>query len=496
MLDENLPAFFYKRSVDGIDHHTAIFLSHRGSEPEPVYTLQHADPSAQNSRNCYAAALFDCYNPDVLYGEVLVRPGWTQPSLSQEEIRRNGGVPPPPAPVLPTEFIVQLYNPDQQVTVVAKPGTWGGSTSYEFSMPQTSFRTPSASALDRTQHDPAVSIATPKLNFVWRKESKLSKDLTCYMTGKSTDAVVKKKNRDPDITISLFRSLRELTIYEPNLYRVELEDPKGLEVVLLLASATIKDLYFGTNLKEIFNINDVPPARLSSGGRKLSSPVGSGGRPPANQPPAALIGLAQKRKSLPRLQTTPPGSSSSRPPPMDPRAQWEIDAETARLRAQTEAEQREEQRREAARRREREKADEAETRRLKQMLEAEKREARQKQEAIDRETERLRRQYGAPQPALPQRPVSGPSNTGARLQPQRSQFLQPIKQPQRGSNGLYLQPPNSAGHASTSALMSGANPAASSQGNAQRMKKKSFFGLRSASDDGGRKLNKKASAMW
>ena len=38
--------------------------------------------------------------------------------------------------------------------------------------------------------------------------------------------------------------MRELTIYEPNLQRVEMEDPKGLEVVLLLSAVVIKDLYF------------------------------------------------------------------------------------------------------------------------------------------------------------------------------------------------------------------------------------------------------------
>ncbi|KAI4741326.1 hypothetical protein E4T45_15015, partial [Aureobasidium sp. EXF-8846] len=206
--------------------------------------LRHGDPAT--SRNCYAAGLFDCYNPEVLYGEVLIKPEWSHPSLSQEEIRRNGGVPPPPMPILPSQFTVQLYNPDLQVTVTQKPGSWGGSASYEFSLPQLVFRTPSASTLDRTQDDPGASLVTPKLNFVWRKESKLAKDLTAYMTGKSTDEVVKKKHRDPDIIVGLFRSLRELTVYEPNLYRVELEDPKGLELVLLLSAAVIKDLYFSS----------------------------------------------------------------------------------------------------------------------------------------------------------------------------------------------------------------------------------------------------------
>ncbi|KAJ9626966.1 hypothetical protein H2203_003424 [Taxawa tesnikishii (nom. ined.)] len=485
MLDENLPAFFYKPSADGVKHHKTVFLTYQGSEPEPAYTLQHADPAVETSRNCYAAALFDSYNPEVLFGETLVKPGWTQPTLSQEEIRRNGGVPPPPAPILPTEFTIQLYNPDQQVTVTQKSGSWGGSSSYEFSMPQTTFRTPSASTLDRTQHDPAAVATTPKLNFVWKRESKLSKDLTCYMVGKSTDTAAKKKHRDPDIAIALFRSLRELTIQEPNLHRVEMEDPKGLEIVLLLGAAAIKDLYFNSNVKETFNIADIQPRKLSAGGRKLSSPVVAAVTPLPTRPQLRYLSMQH---------TSPPRR------PVDARRQWEIDAETARLRAAHGAEERERQRQEAQRRREREAADEAETRRLRRMVEAEQREARRRQEEVDRETERLRREYGmqqlAPpppqQPPRPHRssvPQEQPGYAGM-TRPQRSQFLQPVpERPHMGSNGLYLQP-----HASASAVMSGANPAAP---DGRKMKnKKSFWGLRSQSDQGERRLSKKASAMW
>lgn len=516
MLDENLPVFFYKLSPDGLQHNTAIFLSQHGSDPEPAYSLQRADPSAAYARNCYAAAIFDSFNPEVLYGEVLIKPEWTQPSLSAEEIRRNNGVPPPPFPILPTEFIIQLYNPDQQVVVAQKPGSWGGSASYEFSLPQTTFRTPSASHLDRTQDDPAASSTTPKINFVWRKESKLARDLSCYMTGKSTDTLVKKKHRDPDIAIALYRSFREVTIYEPNLSRVEIEDPKGLEVVLLLGAAIIKDLYFSnTHISQIFNVSDATRPS-SSGARRTSTGQAIPSGP--SSPPLASTAGPSKRKRLSQLQTTPslsppptntnnPPVAAAAPPPVDPRIQWEIDAETARLRAQVEAEERASRQAEAARRREQRKADEAETRRLRRMVEAEEREAAKKQEAIDRETERLRREYGAP-PA--QAPAAVPPRGGRHSAPvltlgaihegqgyQRPQggLLQPAQSagpPVRGPNGLYLQP---SGHASSSAVMSGGNPGAVSA-EAKRMKKKSFFGLRSSSDDGERKLQKKTSAMW
>jgi len=518
MLDENLPAFFLKAGSNGVKHQNFLHLSHHGSEPAPAYILQHADPASPSPahKNCYAAGLCDVFSPEIVYGEVLARPGWTQPTLSQEEIKRNGGVPPPPQPILPNEFVVQLYDPDQQIRVELKEGKWGGSDSYEFSMPISTFRTPSASSLDRGQSDPASLAITPKVHFAWRKESKLGKDLTCYMTGKSTDPKEKKKSRrDPDIAIALWRSMRELTIYEPNLSRVDIEDPKGLEIVLLLSAIVIKDLYFGNkdNLRETFNIAGLPSERkLSGGGRKLSNPqrasiVGAPNplhsHPPSATPPGMRTPNEQKRSSLPRLQTTPPNAAPPRqrgapPPPLaDPRAQWELDAETARLKAQADAEAREEQRR----RRDREKADEMEAKRLQRQMEEEDRQAQRKQAEVDRETERLRKKYGVT--PMPRPTQQRPNSSSNRQRP--GPYMQPIPQrtqvnlvpPQMGSNGLYMQQPA----ASSSALvMSGANGNPSLLNvNKPIKQKKSFFGLRSASDDAqaeGSKLRKKGSTMW
>ncbi|KAK3647821.1 hypothetical protein LTR56_007795 [Elasticomyces elasticus] len=523
MLDDNLPTFFLKPSSIGQKHQQNFFLSHHGSEPAPSYILQHASPS-QAHKNCYAAALSDAYNPDIVFGEVLARPGWTQPTLSQEEVRRNGGVPPPPQPVLPNEFVIQLYDPDQQVRVELKEGKWGGSDSYEFSMPISTFRTPSASSLDRGQSDPASLAITPKVHFAWRKESKLGKDLTCFMTGRSTDAKEKKKSRrDPDIAIALWRSMRELTIYEPNLSRVDIEDPKGLELVLLLSAVVIKDLYFGNkdNMRETFNIANLASDRkLSGGGRKLSNPQQqqqqaysmTGAPNPLYSHPPVPTSNEQKRTSLPRLQTTPPNTNQQRrppPPPMmaDPRAQWELDQETARLKAQSEAEARAEHRR----RHEREKADEAEAKRLQRQIEDEDRQARRKQTEVDRETERLRKLYGVPPighlPGPPPRPhsSSGRQHSSRQQQP----YMQPIPQrarvdavqqpPRIGSNGLYVQQQPSAAASSSALVMSGGNGNASRLDVSKPIKaKKSFFGLRSVSDDTaaeGSKLRKKGSTM-
>ncbi|KAF4553033.1 Hypothetical protein D9617_8g050460 [Elsinoe fawcettii] len=525
MLDENLPVFFYKRAADGTKHHEAVLQSYQGSDPTPQYTLKHADPKLQSSRNAYAAALFDSYNPDVLFGEVLVQPTWTKPTLNQEEIRRNGGVPPPPQAIIPGDFTIQLYEPDQQVTVRRKAGGLASSTSYEFDMPATSFRTPSVSALDRTQSDPLATPTTTKLQFVWRKESKLSKDFTCFMTGRSTDTVSKKSKRDPDIAIALFRSLREITIYEPNLSRVEMEDLKGLELVLLLSAVTIRDIYISNNLREIFNIEEPPTRKLSSGGRKVvptpSQLPPQPAKPLQRIPTTVNPNLAQPVKPGPP-QHPPATLKPKQPTPLvpavtgptntgkDPRAQWQIDAETARLKAQVAAEEKEAARLAAQRKRDKEKADEVETRRLKKMVEAEQKEAKRKQKAVAEETERLRRKYGSNLPNLPVRPAGGASgsNTGAKVKPQRPQVntggggllggsSRPPPQarppvvgggagPSRPPPGGFYQQPNQSAYV----MSGGMGPP---QG--QPRPKKSFWGLRDLEEEM-KRVSRKRSSIW
>ncbi|KAH7119805.1 hypothetical protein B0J11DRAFT_70788 [Dendryphion nanum] len=530
MLDSNLPTFFLKASPDGLKHHESFYFTQHDSEPEATYSLRHADPASNQARNTYAAALFDSHNPDILYGEVLAKPGWTQPSLSQEEIRKNGGVPPPPQPIFPTDFAIQLYNPDTQVLVTQQTTKWSNTVSYDFSMPQTTFRTPSASTLDRSQGDPGADAATPKINFVWRKEGR--KDMTCYMTGKSTDPTGKKakKNREPDIALALFSGLKEMTIMEANLYRVEMEDYKGLEVVLMLSAAVIRDLFFNS-AREAYHIVD-PNTRKNSGGlrgRKGSSPVQVANitppvmtpqpqpqiytqpqRPLQTAPGAALNGLynqpsrnAAKRTSLPALQT---GNRNQPAQRLDPRAQWEIDAETARLKAQVEAEAQEQKRqRDRARRR----LEEEEARKTQEFLENEERQRkkedkdrRRRQAEVDKETERLRKQFGDQSGLLP--PSQPPHRHSAPLI-QRPSFQQPPPaQPPRPSipQGPYLQAPAHRPAASQSSFFGGGGSSSNGMlrpdGQQKMKKKKSFwgFGSASASDANANTLRKKQSSMF
>ncbi|KAF2794157.1 hypothetical protein K505DRAFT_407665 [Melanomma pulvis-pyrius CBS 109.77] len=526
MLDEALPTFFLKPAGDKLKHHEAFYYTQHRSEPEARYALHHVDPAANEARNTYAAALFDSHYPDILYGEVLAKPGWQQPTLSQEEIRKNGGLAPPPQPIFPTEFAIQLYNPDQQIIIRQQTTKWSGTVSYEFSMPVTTFRTPSSSSLDRSQDDPGADAATPKINFVWRKEGRIGKDMTCYLTGKSTDPTGKKakKNKEPDIAVALFSGLKEMTIMESNLYRVEVEDYKGLEVVLLLGAAVIRDLFF-SNARESFHIID-PNSRKNSGGlrgRKGSSPLEPASitapvmtpRPPPQQRPVqrpvqpakgapmnALYNQSSrndsKRTSLPPLQT---GSQPTQR--LDPRSQWEIDAETERLKAEVEAEAREYRRQEELKRRARKKSEDEEARKTRQFLEQEERqrqlaekERRRRQAEVDKETERLRKQYGnqggLQPPVQPQQRHSAPLIQG-QWQTQRPSNT-PMQPPRPVAQGPYLQPPG--GHrpaASQSSFFSNGLP---KPVNNPKMKKKSFWGLRSVSEQSPTTLRKKQSSMF
>lgn len=517
MLDENLPAFYLKSSPDQIPYHRSYYLTYRGSDPEPAYELRNPDPASPSGRNCYAAALFDSFNPEVLFGEVLIRPEWTQPTLSQEDIRRNGGIPPAPQPILPGEFTVQLYNPDQQIVVREKKGGWGGAPSYTFSMPQQTFRMPSVSALDRQLDDPSANHTTPQINFQWKREGKLSKDMACYMTGKSND-VIKRKHREPDIIVGMFQALREITIYESNYHRIEIEDPKGLEVVLLLSAAVLKDVYF-TPLREAFNVGDgeqrtmrkhSSSINLFNGGlqRKpspldnthlavptapaaLSAPPTRAG-PVAGASSAAMGGLYapppstsdDRRKSLPQLRTSSAPPLEAQPPPADPRTQWAIDNETARLRAASDAQRRANE----SARREQEKLDAAEAKRLQKQMEAEEKERRKQQAIIDKETERLRKKYGDQTNMLPPLPPrqQGPYGPGPSQQQwpseiwtgpqQHSQPPPPVQQQPGWHTGPYIAP-----QASQSSMF-GSNGLPLRP--AQQMKpKKSFWGLGSSSRD-------------
>ncbi|KAK8031257.1 hypothetical protein PG990_000991 [Apiospora arundinis] len=388
MLDENLPTFF-TRSASESPLANVVYFTQNGSEPAPEYTFRRPNPQQPESKNKFALALGDAYSQDVIFAEVLIEPEWQQPTLSAAEIRAQNGVLPPPVPLIPDGFVIQLYNPDQQVAVKGEKSTWTGKESWEFELPQQSFRLPSASQLDRQQSDPVASELTPKICFKWKRDSKFSKDMTCYLTGTS---LAGKKSKDPDITIALYKQGREpgLTIYEPNLRRVEVEDRKGLEVVLLLGAETIRDIFLFPS-RDSFNIVGAPPPAR----RKNSRPI------PTTSSPKPVSSSSAAHTMSGGLGNMPPAAAANNVAP-PARRQTEIDAETKRLQAMVEQEERE-----------REKRDKEEQKRIEKMLEEEDKERRRRDAEIAQETERLRREYGIqgqdidaqrpPQPNLPPR---------------------------------------------------------------------------------------------
>lgn len=477
-----MSAFHLKTSTEKPKQNSTFYYTHHGSDAEPTYALRHPDPDLPGSKNRYAAALYDSHNPDILFCEVLLIPGWTQPSLSAEAIRLNGGVAPPPEPILPTEFVVQLYNPDQQVKVKQKPGSWGSAPSWEFELPQQSFRQPSTSSIDRTQHDPAASELTPRIAFKWKKDGKFAKDLACFLSGKTVNPDgSKRRNKEPDITVAIFKSLKEVTLYEPNLQRVEVEDLKGFEVVLLLSAVVIRDVYFG-HMEQSFNISNPPAAH---------------GTPTSPRPPAAALASHAGRSSSlidPRQTASSPGRPFATVPerdvcipPTDPRSQWDIDAETARLKKQAAAEERERKRTEAA-----------DQKKIKKMLEAEEKEKKRKQAEVDRETERLKRIYGSQSAAaLPTRPAPNHNSYPHINHQTPSPFVRPQSVPHPvppqmrwspPTPGPYLQVPG--GYPSQSGFFSNSGP----RPQQKLQEKKSFFGFRRESEPP--KLHKKRSSMF
>ncbi|OTB08412.1 hypothetical protein M426DRAFT_317031 [Hypoxylon sp. CI-4A] len=394
MLDENLPTFFFRRSSNPLLN--LLYFTQNGSEPAAEYSLQKINPDLPQSKNKYAVALGDAIVQDVIFGEVLIEPELQQTTLSAAEARQLNGVPPPPVPLIPDGFTIQLYNPEQQIIIKGEKSTWTGKESWEFEMPQQSFRRPSASKIDRQQSPPTASSLTPKIMFKWKRDSKFSKDMTCYMTGTSVGG---RKSKDPDITIALYKHGREpsVTVYEPNLQRVDIEDRKGLEVVLLLGAEVIREIYLFPS-RDSFNIAGAPR------NRKNSRPI-----PNASPSPAHAMTSA--------LGNAPPSQSNS--PPITQQPTPPLDAETIRLKAIVQREERE-----------RETRDREEQERIKRMLQEEERERQRRNAEVDKETERLRKEFGVegqdfgPAPHLP--PRQNGASAGPSLQPPSNPPPRPV----------------------------------------------------------------------
>lgn len=439
MLDENLPSFQFTQPKEG-SFASPVYFSQNGSEPTPEFIFERAHPSINPAAaRKYAVALKDPSHTDVVYAEVVVSPQWQQPTLSAAEVRAQqgqgqGGARLQPAPLIPDSFTIQLYDPDQTVTVRYIPGSLTKTDSFEFEMLSQGFKMPTPSQLDRQDTEPRADFR-PRIMFKWKRDSRLSKDMTCYNVGRSLG---KHKSKDPDITVALYKMAREsaITIYEPNLRRVEMEDRKGLDIVLVIGAEVIRDLWLAPEKRsDLFNMGAGAPSAKRKNSRPSPPPAGMNATaslpgalaraPTAGPaPPLAMSGALLPEKST--TATNNVSAQQQRPPPPYGNARPahssnnpDVDAETARLKRMVDEEERR-ARQEAA---EREKRDREEARRIERMLKEEENEKRRRQAAVDQETERLRQLYGTQGQDIPSaRPAPPPTqNAGNPRLPARQQ---------------------------------------------------------------------------
>lgn len=466
MLDENLPTYRFRPSSDNALH-TLLYFTHNGSDPSPEYLIKRPKPS--ESKNQYALGLLDPQYASVIYAEVLLKPEWTQPTLSAAEVRANNGVVPQIANI-PDTFAISLYNPDQSIVVKQIPGSWGKSE-WEFEMPERTFKLPSASQIDQTSAEP-VSDLVPKVVLRWKRDGRLSRDMTCFLSGRSVGG---KKSKEPDITVALFRGKNDgfVQIYEPNMARVEVEDRKGLEMTLLMSAEVIRDLYLSPK-QDVFNTAGAAPPNKTR--RRTNSPPG----------PAMSGGLGIIQPSEPSQKPQSPTQAS------DARRQAEIEAETERIKAMIAEEERQA--------REREQRDKDEQKRIKRMLEKEEKARRKREAEVEKETERLRREYGVDgqdfpdSPPLPPRPtLAVPGNYDSNGQPSlppRPNSAGPSSQPQFAPPPVASQQPQNGGKKrhGLGALLSGGGP----YGGPAGASVSGFFGR----DEGRKKVQKKRSTNF
>lgn len=428
MLDENLPTYRFRVSSEN-PLHTLLYYTHNGSEPSTDYLIKRPPPIS--SHNQYALGLFDIQYSSVLYAEVLVTPEWSQPTLSAAEVRANAGVP-IAVPLTPHTFSVSLYNPDQAVQVKHQQGSWS-KDSWEFEVPERSFRTPSTSKIDQDAPESRLAELVPKVNFRWKRDGRMSRDMTCYMSGKTVGG---KKNKEPDITVALFRGGKTegaVAIYEPNMRRVDIEDRKGLEVILLLSAEVIRDLYlcprqdpFNTAGAPSPNVSKAngPPQQVSGAAMSGGAAMAGAGMSGAAMSGAAMSGALGNAK--PSSQQPPKNTS----PGPDARMRADVDAEKMRRQAMIS----QQSSREKKLQREQEEIKKMLEREEREEAERQRREQREREKRVNRETEELLKKYG-PQPALPPRPPNQPPRPRSVEPSSSSEVRFADQQPQPQQNG-------------------------------------------------------------
>ncbi|KAF3905241.1 hypothetical protein ABW21_db0203705 [Orbilia brochopaga] len=431
--DEVLPRFLVRPSTDGDPYHQTVLHSHDFQAAEPAYLKTRSKHPDE-----YSIALLDAYIPDILFAQVLARPTISTPSLSLDEIRRqnNGGAPTLPAITLPTQFTIQLYNPESQVVVIHKQSKWTGSY-WEFTLPRHSFRQPTGSRLDAQVAKNSALPPSDVSTFRWRKDggvvSKTSLRCTMLSTAStSTDKHARRKGgAEPDIVVAIMDKLKDVTIYEPNLHRVDVEDKKGLEVVLLLTATVIADIYF------------MPPATsFNVGPQAAVTPRPSPNLQPQRPSPTVFPGEPSGRRrsssgSVSPIKQSPTHTLLKIPSPPN-NAPTIVNNNVLRDTAALQRQQLQEERRRAEEEKRRAREVAADEKRLRKMLEQEAKDRQRRDAQVDAETERLKKQFGSDALAW------------ERLGHQRGQSLQTPPSAFRPSPPVIIEPPRQQPTASSS----------------------------------------------
>ncbi|KAF8425334.1 hypothetical protein EV426DRAFT_66607 [Tirmania nivea] len=451
VLDSNLPIFHLVPSRISPTTETAISQSQHDSTPSPKY-LKRRDPSLTDT---YSITLLDAHYPDIIYASLSAPAIYSLTSTPSKPRKstpsQTSTTPPPPdPPKVPAQLTIGLYNPDSRVILTQKPSSWGSGPYWEFSLPKTSFLQPTRSKLDHELDAAGRLLAvTPVATFRWRKEGGVLTrgSLRCSLIHESnvlddggsgpaipTDPNTNGKRKasgpsEPDITVAIFTNglmggksagKGEITIFEPNLKRVEVEDLKGLEVTLVMTAMAIADVYFG-DMRTGFNLGPRAPAGFSGPGRTVTIVKGqqvdvgianSGLVVPGSSAPAARRGSAVNGAGSgggSEISAAPPPYAGGPPPGFtgdtkvrptqeqlfNPAYQQQLRDEERRKKEA--AERAEQEAREAAARRRREMVEqarlaeqEAEARRLQRQFEME---AARERARIEAETRRLREEW-------------------------------------------------------------------------------------------------------
>ena len=312
---------------------------------------------------------------------------------------------------------------------------------------------------------------------------------------------------EPDITVAIFTNglmggksagKGEVTIFEPNLRRIEVEDLKGLEVTLVMTAMAIADMYFG-DMRTGFNLGPRAPAGFSGPGRTATigkgQPVDMGTVNPGFVIPGGAAPVPADARRGSAVNGAGSGSSSAAPPPpyaggpppgftgdtkvrptqeqlLNPAYQQQLRDEERRKKEAAERAEREAH--EAAARRRREMIEqarlaeqEAEARRLQRQFEVE---AARETARIEAETRRLREEWERERAEMERqgrraggvsgnsRPQSQPGAAGRQYQPHffhsHHQQQQPVYRPPLVAvNGV----PPRGGSQAQNTTMSGAN---------------------------------------